>query len=244
MSTHTPETTNPPVPTQPPEPVPPLRHGDRLTLAEFERRYDAMPDLKKAELIEGVVHMPSPVAFGHHSNPHFNLITWLGQYCTFTPGVMGGDNGTLRLDVENDHQPDAFLLVHPSHGGRARISPDDYVEGGPELVAEVAASSAAHDLNVKLPVYRRNGVQEYVAWRVFAQAIDWFVLRGSQYERLPLSPASLYQSEVLPGLWLDPAALVRGDLIRVAKVVQQGVASPEHAAFVQRLQQAAARHSP
>ena len=39
----------------------PLEHGDHLTREEFERRYEAMPHVRKAELIEGVVYMPSPV---------------------------------------------------------------------------------------------------------------------------------------------------------------------------------------
>src|SRR6478672_7958326 len=102
--------------------IPLLQNGDRLTRPEFERRYDAMPHLKKAELIEGVVYMPSPVSFGKHSSPHFNLIAWMGQYCAATPGVVGGDNGSVRLDLDNMPQPDAFLLTLPECGGQARIS--------------------------------------------------------------------------------------------------------------------------
>src|SRR4051812_13988373 len=145
--------------------VPPLQNGDRLTRAEFERRYDATPGLKKAELIEGVVYMPPPVSHTDHSAPHFDLITWLGQYRVATPGFSGGDNGSLRLDLDNMPQPDAYLLILPSHGGQARIDEDGYVVGAPELVAEVAASSASYDLDVKLNAYRRNGVREYIVWR-------------------------------------------------------------------------------
>ena len=157
--------------------IPPLENGDRLTRDEFERRYDAMPGLKKAELLEGVVYMPSPVRFRRHGSPHFNLIGWLMHYSAATPGVVGVDNGSIRLDLDNMPQPDAFLLVLPSHGGRVRISDDDYVEKGPELIAEVAASSVSFDLNTKLHVYRRNEVSEYLVWRVDDRAIDWFVLR-------------------------------------------------------------------
>src|SRR5256714_11903768 len=146
--------------------VPPLENGDRLTRPEFERRYEAMPHLKKAELIEGVVFMPSPVRQPEHSRPQFNLITWLGQYCTFTPGVEGGDNGTLRLDLDNEPQPDAFLRILETHGGQSRVDAERYVTGAPELVAEVAASSVSLDLHAKFHVYRRNGVKEYVVWRV------------------------------------------------------------------------------
>jgi len=220
--------------------VPPLRNGDRLTRAEFERRYAAMPEVKKAELIEGVVYIPSSVS-DDHSGPHFDLITWLGLYRLATPGVVGGDNGTLRLDLDNDPQPDAFLRILASHGGRARVDEDGYVRGAPELLGEVAVSSVSLDLHGKLHVYRRNGVGEYVVWRVEDRAIDWLVLRESRYDPLPRTAAGLYQSEVLPGLWLDPDALIRGDLLAVFQVVQQGLASPEHAAFVRRLAEAATR---
>jgi Uma2 family endonuclease len=220
-----------------------LRNGDRLTRAEFERRYAAMPDVKKAELIEGEVYMPSPVS-DDHSGAHFDLITWLGLYRLATPGVVGGDNGTLRLDLDNEPQPDAFLRILASHGGQARVDADGYVTGAPELVAEVAVSSVSIDLHGKLHVYRRNGVREYVVWRVEDAQIDWFVLREGRYEPLPRTPAGLYQSEVLPGLCLDPAALIRGDLLTVFQAVQQGLAGPEHAAFVARLRQAASGGQP
>src|SRR2546427_633255 len=111
--------------------IPPLENGDRLTRAEFERRYDAMPGLTKAELIEGVVYMPSPISVDH-DGPHFDLITWLGVYRAATPGVRGGDNGSLRLDLDNMPQPDAYLMILPTHGGQARIGADRYVAGGPE----------------------------------------------------------------------------------------------------------------
>lgn len=217
--------------------VPPLDTGDHLTREEFERRYEAMPDVKKAELIEGVVFMPSPVRLHHHGRPHLNVVTWLGIYLAHTPGVQGGDNTTVRLDLDNEPQPDALLFIDPARGGQARISTDDYVEGAPELVVEVAASNVAIDLHTKLRVYRRNGVREYVVWRVLDTAIDWFVLRGSQYDRLPPDANGRYQSEVFPGLWLDAPALLRGDLAAVLQTTLQGVASPEHAAFVARLQQ-------
>jgi len=230
-------------PPPPPLQVPPLEPGDQLTREEFERRYNAMPHVKKAELIEGVVYIPSPVRWNKHAGPHFDLITWLGVYRANTRGVRGGDNSTIRLDLDNDSQPDAALIIEPAYGGRVLLSSDDYIEGGPELLAEVAASSVSIDLNTKFRVYRRNNVLEYVVWRVLDQAIDWFVLRQSQYDRLPLSPAGIYQSEVFPGLWLDPAALARFDLATVLQVLQQGIASPEHAAFVAKLQQAASRQS-
>jgi len=212
--------------------VPPLENGDRLTRDEFERRYEAMPHLKKAELIEGVVYVPSPVRYRHHGAPHAHLISWLGQYAAGTPGVDVSDNSTVRLDLDNEPQPDVLLLIAPACGGQARLSSDDYIEGSPELVAEVASSSVSYDLHAKLHVYRRNGVREYLVWRVLEQAIDWFVLRAGQYERLPVDTNGWLRSEVFPGLWLDPGALVQGDLATVLALVQQGLGSPEHATFV------------
>ena len=217
--------------------VPPLEPGDRLTRVEFERRYRAMPHLKKAELIEGIVYMPSPVRIDRHGEPSQNVSTWLGTYRSSTPGLMGGDNTSVRLDMDNEPQPDGLLLIQPEYGGQARISSDGYVEGGPELAFEVSSSSVSYDLGDKMQAFRRNSVREYVVWRVLDQAIDWFVLREGRYEPLPLDEQSRYQSEVFPGLWLDAAAMLRGDLARVLEVLKEGLASPEHEAFVAQLEQ-------
>lgn len=216
-----------------------LEQGDHLTREEFERRYDAMPHAKKAELIEGVVHMPSPVRWNHHAGPHADLITWLGVYRTFTPGVRAGDNGSLRLDLANEPQADAALIIEPSHGGQVRLSPDDFVVGAPEWVGEISASSVSIDLNSKLLAYHRNGVLEYLVWRVEDRAIDWFVQRHGRFEPLAPDAAGVLRSPTFPGLWLDALALLRGDMVRVFQVLQQGTASPEHADFVARLRQAA-----
>jgi len=216
----------------------PLENGDRLTRAEFERRYDAMPELKKAELIEGEVYVPSPVRYRRHGHPHTRLVTWLGNYETDTPGVEAGDNGSVRLDLDNEPQPDGFLIIRPDHGGQVRISEDDYIEGAPELVAEVASSSASYDLGKKLNAYRRNGVREYVVWRVLDGEVDWFVNRKRRFQPMALAADGILRSAVFPGLWLDPAALVRGDKATVKAILQQGLDSPEHADFVARLERA------
>jgi Uma2 family endonuclease len=222
-------------PVRPPAAVPALENGDRLSRAEFERRYDAMPHLKKAELIEGEVFVGSPVRYKQHGKPHGQLMTWIGTYTAETPGVGAADNSTIRLDLDNEPQPDVFLMIEPEYGGQARIGEDDYVQAAPELVAEVAASSASFDLGRKLHVYRRNGVREYIVWRVLDRAVDWFVLRDRGYEPLTPGPDGLLRSEAFAGLWLDPAALVRGDQSAVLAVARQGVGSPEHAAFAARL---------
>jgi Uma2 family endonuclease len=214
--------------------IPPLENGDRLTRAEFERRYEAMPHLKKAELIEGEVYLGSPVHHRRHGRPHIQVAGWLGVYTAGTPGVEAGDNGSVRLDLDNEPQPDAFLLIEPERGGQTRISPDDVVEGAPELVAEISSSTVSIDLGKKLNVYRRNGVLEYVVWRVRDRQVDWFVLRDGQYERLAPAADGILRSTVFPGLWLDPAALLRGDMTTILAVLHQGLNSPEHADFAAR----------
>ena len=225
-------------PIEPPAAVPPLENGDRLSRDEFERRYDAMPDLKKAELIEGEVYLSSPVRVRRHGDPHIQLVTWIGTYRAGTPGLLAADNSTVRLDLDNEPQPDVFLMIEPERGGQARIDEDDYLEGAPELVAEVAASSVSIELGKKLHVYRRNGVREYIVWRVQDRAVNWFMLRDGDYKSLIVGGDGLLGSEVFPGLWLDPAALLRGDLATVLAVVRRGMGSPEHAEFAARLQRA------
>lgn len=219
--------------------LPPLEAGDRLTRDEFERRYQAMPQAKRAELIEGVVYMTSPVRMERHGRPHGHVITLLGAYEAYTPGVLMADNASDRLDLDNEPQPDGALLIDPEFGGQARISEDDYLEGAPELVAEISSSSVSYDLGDKLHAYRRNGVREYVVWRVLDRAIDWFILRGGAYEKLLRDEQGLIKSEVFPGLWLDSEALLSGNVAQALDVMRQGTTSDEHARFVASLQ---ARH--
>jgi Uma2 family endonuclease len=215
--------------------VPPLEAGDHLTRCEFERRYQARPDIKKAELIEGVVYMPSPVRAKSHGEPHSHIITWLGVYRAVTPGVQLLDNVTVRLDLDNEPQPDATLRIESGTEGHSRISEDDYIEGAPELIVEVAASSAAYDLHEKLRAYRRNGVQEYLVWRVYDKQVDWFRLINDEYVRLTPDADGIVHSRVFPGLCLSVAALLAGDMTTVLAELQKGLGTPEHAAFVERL---------
>lgn len=217
-----------------------LENGDRLSRPEFERRFDAMPDVKKAERIEGIVCIGSHVGFRSHSKPHYNVINWLGHYESATPGIEGGDNGSIHLDLDNMPQPDVFWLILPEFAGQARISDDDYVEGGPELVVEVASSSVSDNLHAKLDDYRRNGAKEYLVWRVQDRAFDWFVLRDGHYWRIAPEADRTIRSEVFPSLWLEPDALIRGDLAAGFQAVQPGMATPEHADFVARPRKAAA----
>jgi Uma2 family endonuclease len=215
--------------------IPPLESGDRLNRYEFERRYNAMLSLKKAELIEGVVYLPAALRFRSHGQPHGNLIVWLGNYKVATPGIELGIEPTVRLDVDNAPQPDAVLLIDENCGGQSRLSEDDYVEGAPELVAEIAASSAAIDLHDKKRAYRRNGVREYIVWQVCEQRLDWFYLQQGEYVSLPVDEGDVIKSRVFPGLWLAAGDLLMGNMARVLSVLQEGLASGEHAAFGERL---------
>jgi Uma2 family endonuclease len=215
--------------------IPPLENGDRLNRYEFERRYNAMPNLKKAELIEGIVYMPAALRFKSHGQPHGWIMTWLGNYEAMTSGVALGVEPTVRLDIDNEPQPDAVLLIAPEAGGQARLSDDDYLEGAPELIVEIAASNAAIDLHAKKQAYRRNGVKEYIVWQVLDQKISWFYLEQGEYLDLPVDTDGIIQSRVFPGLWLAVTELLAGNMQSVLAVLQQGVQSPEHAAFVQKL---------
>jgi Uma2 family endonuclease len=214
--------------------LPPLYSGDHLSQVEFERRYAASPNLR-AELIEGVVYVASPIRYRHHSSPHGRMITWLTVYEASTPGVEAGGNGTLRLDFENEPEPDALLRLDPACGGQSTVSADDYLEGPPELIVEVAASSASHDLHTKRRVYARSGVLEYLVVQMYEQRVDWFVLREGVYQSLVPDEAGILRSEIFPGLWLRPAAIWAGDAPGLLATLQEGLSSPEHAAFVATL---------
>ncbi len=191
---------------------PVLESGDRLTRAEFHRRYCARPDLKKAELVEGVVYVASPVSLTH-GEPHASVMGWLVAYRVKHPALRLADNVTVLLDNRNEVQPDAILWREepggPTVTGRAFLS------GPPQLVVEVAASSASYDLHDKKEAYRRNGVREYVVWRVLDGALDWFRLRAGEYEPVEPDAAGIVESAVFPGLRLHVAKLLAGDLAGV-----------------------------
>jgi Uma2 family endonuclease len=214
--------------------IPPLENGDILTREEFERRYNAMPHLKKAELIEGRVYMSSAVKISH-SESHAKIITWLGMYWVATPGLNLNDNGTIRLDEKNEPQPDASLRIESGTMGRSRVSADDYVEGPPEIIVEIAGSSASYDLHEKLEAYRRNGVQEYVVWQIYENRLDWFQLVEGKYVPLPSDADGIIHSRVFPGLHLAMESLLAGDMAEVLAILQTGLQTKEHAAFVQYL---------
>ncbi|MFN8633973.1 MAG: Uma2 family endonuclease [Chloroflexota bacterium] len=197
-----------------------LESGDCMTREEFHRRYLARPDIKKAELIDGVVYVSSPVRFDRHSQPHFVVIGWLAMYVALTPGVEpGGDNATIFLEGGHEVQPDAFLW-RPEAGG-AYLNEDGYLIGAPQLIVEVAASSVSYDLHQKKEAYRRNGVPEYVVWRVENQALDWLRLRDGQYVLIQPDADGVIESEQFPGLRLHVQSMLAGDLAGVLAALRR-----------------------
>jgi len=226
-----------PVPVVAPVSIPRLQNGDRLTRVEFERRYHMMPEVKKAQLIEGIVYMPSPVRHTQHGKPHAIVIGWLTYYLSKTPQVEISDNATSRLDEDNEPHPDAMLLLPKHMGGTAWIDDDGYVSGAPDFVCEVSASSVSIDMHAKLNAYRRNGVREYLVIRTEDQAIDWFELVDGQYQPQTPDDSGRLSSKIFPGLWLDTAALLAGDLAKLFAGVDEGTATTEHQEFVKKLEQ-------
>ncbi len=214
---------------------PPLQSGDRLTRPEFERRYAASPNIKKAELIEGIVYVASPLRHEQYGKPHSRVMTWLGVYQAMTPGVDLSDAPTVRLDLDNEPQPDAVLFIEANAGGQTRISPDGYIEGSPELIVEIAASSAAIDTGSKKQVYRRNGVLEYVIWQSYDNQLEWFWLTDGEYQLLSPDPDGIIRSRVFPGLWLAVEALLSNQMAQVLEVLQAGLQSAQHKVFVEQL---------
>jgi Uma2 family endonuclease len=215
--------------------IPPLDNGDHLTCPEFERRYAAMPELKKAELIEGVVYLASPLRFTPHAEPHSRIATWIGTYAAFTPETLAGIDPTLRLDLDNELQPDAVLIISEQAGGRAKRTQEGYLQGIPELVIEIAASSASIDLKTKKQVYQRHAIPEYIVWQVFENELVWFHLREGTYQVLDQDPDGIMRSQVFPGLWLDVAALLNNQMSQVLRILQQGIESQDHQDFADPL---------
>jgi Uma2 family endonuclease len=218
--------------------VPPLEPGDHLDQPTFHQRYEAMPDNIKAELIGGVVYMPSPRKIRHGRQSPI-LATWLVSYQAATPGTDVLENATTILGPESEPQPDACLLITSECGGQTRIDYDEegdgYIVGSPEFIAELASSSESYDLHGKKADYERAGVKEYLVVTLRERQVHWFILRGGRFEPLAPSVDGILRSESFPGLWLDPAALLERDTARVLEVLHQGLTSAEHTAWVRRL---------
>jgi Uma2 family endonuclease len=211
----------------------PLVPGERLDRATFHDRYEKMPASTKAELIGGVVYMPSPVR-SDHGDGGVQVLWWLAHYAIFTPGVTASSPITILLNEESEPEPDGVLRLSPALGGQTRME-GGYLAGAPELVVEISRSSKRFDLGPKRLAYERAGVREYLVVALDPDEIHWFVLRSGQFERIQAGPDGLYRSEVFPGLWLAPDALFRHDGVGLLSALEFGLASPEHAAFRETL---------
>jgi Uma2 family endonuclease len=211
-----------------------LESGDRYSRCEFERRYSARPDIKKSELIEGVVYVASPVRHSQHGVPHAMIVTWIGHYVAATPGLSFADNATVRLDELNEPQPDAILTLPSYAGGSGKIDSDGYFHGPPELAVEVSASSASYDLHDKKRAFERNRVREYAVLVTEEKRVFWFRLENDIFVDQPAQDG-VFRSGLFPGLWLDAAALLANDLPRLLATLNQGLTTPEHRVFVEQL---------
>ncbi len=210
-----------------------LVEGQRLDQPTFHALYEAMPPGTRAELIDGVVFMPSPVG-SEHGEAQVPVIRWLGDYAENTPGVKALDNATTILGWKSEPQPDGLLHILLEYGGRT-WKEGGFLHGPPELVVEVAKATRYVDLGPKLRDYERAGVLEYVVRAIDPDEIFWFGQeQGVLVQRL-IGEDGLYRSIVFPGLWLDPKALISGDSRRQRAVLDLGCATPEHTAFVAKL---------
>lgn len=215
------------------EPPLPLQAGDRLTRAEFMHRWESHPEIKFAELIGGVVYMPSPLSRIHAATDR-QTSGWLFVYQAHTPGTDGGNNATTLMEGDETPQPDDFLRILPEYGGRS-ANEGKYVAGGPELIAEISISSASIDLNEKRELYERMGVLEYVVVLMKEQEIRWHRLTLKGYKLVAPDARMIWKSKTFPGLWLDGAALLVNDAAKVLKTLNKGLRSAEHKAFVEKL---------
>jgi Uma2 family endonuclease len=215
---------------------PGLVTGERLTVDEFLRRWEELPDLKNAELIDGVVYLSSPVSFDH-GRLDFLVHIWLGHYAQATPGCMGSTNSTWLM-AGSAPQPDICLRILPSHGGQSGTK-GPLGAGAPELVVEICVTSAGLDLGPKLALYQRAGVREYLTVEAIGEHAIWRILENGAYVAQALPPDGVLRSHAFPGLWLDVPAFWANDGAKMPAVLNAGLASEEHREFVERL--AAAR---
>jgi Uma2 family endonuclease len=215
--------------------IPPLENGDRLTREEFHRRYEAMPENVKAELIKGIVYMASPVRVNKHGKPHAAMMSILGIYQMSTKGVDLFDNVTYIVSDYYEPQPDTVLRINENNGGKSWINDDDYLEGSPELIVEISSSTASYDLHDKLEIYEKKGVQEYIVWRVLDGQIDWFCLEKGKYQRLAPNKQGIIESKVFAGLRLNVKAILEDNLQKVLSDLQKGLQSKKHQDFAAQL---------
>jgi hypothetical protein len=247
-----------PKPNGKPEAIPPLHDGDRVDVDEFLRRYAADKTVFSAELLQGIVHITRrrftqdgkemivpPISAEEHAVPDNHLQGIFFVYAAQTPGIASSSSVTTILPSQTTGlEPDAMLRVLPANGGASTIGADKFVHGTPELLAEISFTSGARDFGKKFDTYQAEGVPEYLVWRTEEQEVHWFALKRKKYVALKPHTDGTLRSEQFPGLWLDVTALLAGDMAKVLATLQRGIASPEHAAFVAKLQKAATKKKP
>ena len=214
-------------------PPPPLRDGERLSREEFLRRWEAMPNLLRAELIDGIVHMPSPISTTHGTFQSLIDIC-LGVYAASTPGCETCIAATWLMCSDSVPQPDLTLRILPEYGGQSRLE-GIYAAGAPELAVEISLTTSARDYGAKFRLYERNGVQEYLIVQPRSRRLVWHVLEQGKYQESALGADGIFRSRVFPGLWLNPEQLWNRDYAGIVATAQLGTSTPEHAAFVQQL---------
>ena len=214
--------------------IPFLQSGMRLSSEEFLQRWDMLPNVKFAELINGVVHMPSPLGFDHGDHDSL-LIWWIAEYALSTPGLRGSNNITCKFDKNNIPQPDMSLRILPEYGGQTGVD-GRFITGAPELIIEVAVTSLNLDMGEKLKLYQIAGVKEYIVAEVESQELHWHRLHKKKYQRIEPGEDGILRSIEFPGLWLDVTAFYQYNQARFREVLQVGLQSPEHVEFVELLQ--------
>lgn len=214
--------------------LPRLEAGDHLSQPAFHELYCAMPPKFRAELIEGVVIVPSPL-FTDHARFHLLIATWLGTYDVATPGTWSLDNVSLLLPPDAEVQPDASLLIEPACGGQSHED-SGYLAGAPELIVEVASSSVSYDLHSKFRLYEQAGVREYVVVVLREELVRWFAKdEQGKLAEIAAGDDGVFRSRVFPGLWLNSNALLYDRGADLLATLQAGLATPEHSAFVEAL---------
>lgn len=211
-----------------------LQNGDRMSREEFHRLYEQTPDGFKAELIGGIVYVASPL-FPAHGKPHLQLGAVVAAYEARTPGVDASDNTTILLGDEGEPQPDLYVRILPEFGGQSSTGENERVEGAPELIIEIANSSRAIDLHAKKKDYKRYGVREYLVHCVVEKELRWFDLANDAEVRP--DDAGVFRMKTFPGLWINGSALMARDYQMLMQTLDEGLATPEHEAYVRELAQ-------
>ncbi len=214
--------------------VPPFQNGDAMDQPTFHALYVGTPRGFRAELIEGIVYMASPVQL-RHGGPSLKVSQWLGAFADEVEGAQAYNEITAILTATSEPQPDHTLIVLPEAGGQTRENADGFLVGAPELALEISNTTALIDLHAKKTMYERCGVREYIVVETKRQAVHWFVRRGDKFAPLKSDADGIFKSRVFLGLWLDGSALFDRSAKRLLATLQLGLATPEHAKFAAKL---------